>query len=86
MPSDVAFAFSQFPNNLPLPQPRKLAIIIGASMHIIHFSVRIVQISKIPEADLGWEDMYREEKASWFDWVGAFLSQLTTRLPAVISR
>ena len=70
MPSDVAFAFSQFPNNLPLPQPRKLAVIIGTSMHILHFSVRIFQMSQVPSSSLGWEDMYQEDESSWFDWVG----------------
>ncbi|KAI0093526.1 hypothetical protein BDY19DRAFT_861168, partial [Irpex rosettiformis] len=68
VPSEIAFAFSQFPNNLPLPQPTKLAVIIGASMHILHFSIRISQISKVPVSDLGWEDMYQEDESSWFDW------------------
>jgi len=38
-------------------------------MHFIHVCIRIGQIRKVPDSDLGWEDMYREgEGESWFDW------------------
>lgn len=37
-------------------------------MHLCHFMIRISQISKIPDSDLGWEDMFHEQQ-SWFDWV-----------------
>jgi hypothetical protein len=69
IPSEIAFVFSQFPNNLPLPKPQKSALIIGGSMHILHFAIRVSQISKVPASNLGWEDMYREEESAWFDWV-----------------
>lgn len=43
-------------------------------MHFLHLCTRISQIHKVPESDLGWEDMYREgEGTSWFDWVRPFL-------------
>lgn len=39
-------------------------------MHFLHLCVRVSQIRKVPDSDLGWEDMYREgEGESWFDWV-----------------
>ena len=31
-------------------------------MHFLHLFIRIVQIRKIPDSDLGWEDMYREDE------------------------
>ncbi|KAI0636759.1 hypothetical protein C8Q77DRAFT_523030 [Trametes polyzona] len=69
IPSQVSFEISQFPNNLPLPSPQNSAWIIGGTMHFLHLCVRISQIRRVPDSDLGWEDMYREgEGESWFDW------------------
>jgi hypothetical protein len=42
-------------------------------MHLLHLSVRVSRIRKVPDSDLGWEDMYREgEGEPWFDWVRPF--------------
>ncbi|KAI0686728.1 hypothetical protein BC835DRAFT_1287670 [Cytidiella melzeri] len=68
IPSEIAFAFSQFPNNLPLPKPQKLAVMIGGSMHLCHFAIRVSQISQVPVSDLPWEQIYREDESAWFDW------------------
>ena len=39
-------------------------------MHLFHLSVCVSRIRKVPDSDLGWEDMYREgEGEPWFDWV-----------------
>ena len=39
-------------------------------MHFLHLCVRVSQIRRVPDSDLGWEDMYREgEGEPWFDWV-----------------
>ena len=39
-------------------------------MHTVHLCVRVSQVRKVRDSDLGWEDMYREgEGDSWFDWV-----------------
>lgn len=39
-------------------------------MHFLHLCVRVSQIRRVPDSDLGWEDMYREgEGEAWFDWV-----------------
>lgn len=39
-------------------------------MHLLHFCVRVAQIHRIPDSDLGWEDMYREDEGeAWLDWV-----------------
>lgn len=42
-------------------------------MHFLHLCVRVSQTRKVPQSDLGWEDMYREEEGeSWFDWVSIY--------------
>ncbi|PSR94100.1 hypothetical protein PHLCEN_2v4528 [Hermanssonia centrifuga] len=63
------FQIEIFPNNIPLPTPQKLAWILGGFMHFMHFLVRVSQISRIPDSELGWEDMYQDDEGSgWFDW------------------
>ncbi|KAJ7449819.1 hypothetical protein FB451DRAFT_1286656 [Mycena latifolia] len=69
VPSQIAFHIAIFPANVPLPKQQTSAWIIGGMLHFIHLCVRVSQIRKIPDSDLGWEDMYREgEGESWFDW------------------
>ncbi|KAJ6547572.1 hypothetical protein B0H19DRAFT_1266485 [Mycena capillaripes] len=69
IPSQIAFHVAMFPANIPLPKHQTSAWIIGGTLHLLHFSVRVTQIRKIPDSDLGWEDMYHEgEGHSWFDW------------------
>ena len=59
-----------FPHNVPLPEPRISAWLLGGGMHLLHLMVRISQVNDVPDSDSGWEDMYREhEGSSWFDWV-----------------
>lgn len=70
VPSRIAFEIGMFPDNIPLPEPRTSAWLLGGTMHFLHLIVRISQVRKVPDADAGWEDMYREsEGSSWFDWV-----------------
>jgi len=39
-------------------------------MHFLHIWARLSRMRKVPDSDLGWEDMYHEgEGISWFDWV-----------------
>ncbi|KAI9509388.1 hypothetical protein F5148DRAFT_768930 [Russula earlei] len=69
LPSRIAFEISIFPNNVPLPSPKTSACLIGGALHFIHFCIRISQIRSIPDSDVGWEDMYREDNnVAWFDW------------------
>ncbi|OSD08643.1 hypothetical protein PYCCODRAFT_1401245 [Trametes coccinea BRFM310] len=69
IPSQISFEISQFPNNVPLPSPQNSAWLLGGTMHFLHLCVRVSQIRRVPDSDLGWEDMYREgEGESWFDW------------------
>ncbi|TBU65603.1 hypothetical protein BD310DRAFT_911677 [Dichomitus squalens] len=69
LPSQISFEISQFPNNVPLPSPQNSARVIGGALHFLHLCVRVSQIRRIPDSDLGWEDMYREhEGEAWFDW------------------
>ncbi|KAH9945919.1 uncharacterized protein BXZ73DRAFT_72812 [Epithele typhae] len=69
IPSRVSFEISQFPSNVPLPSPHNSARILGGALHFLHLCVRVSQIRKVPDSDLGWEDMYREgEGEPWFDW------------------
>ncbi|KZT26438.1 hypothetical protein NEOLEDRAFT_1062598 [Neolentinus lepideus HHB14362 ss-1] len=69
IPSTIAFHISLFPHNVPLPEPKTSAVLVGGLLHFIHLCVRISCIRKVPDSDLGWEDMYREgEDEPWFDW------------------
>ncbi|KAF8350701.1 hypothetical protein F5887DRAFT_1209707 [Amanita rubescens] len=68
IPSSIAFQIALFPHNVPLPSPKTSARIIGAVLHLLHFCIRFSQSRRVPESDLGWEDMYQEENKSWFDW------------------
>lgn len=70
IPSTIAFEIALFPHNVPLPTPTKSAILLGGFMHFIHLCIRFTQVSKVPDSELGWEDLYGEsEGISWFDWV-----------------
>ncbi|TFK42573.1 hypothetical protein BDQ12DRAFT_732214 [Crucibulum laeve] len=69
IPSTIAFEIALFPHNVPLPSPKTSAHMIGGIMHFINLCVRVSRTRKVPDSDLGWEDMYREgEGDSWFDW------------------
>ncbi|KAK7693708.1 hypothetical protein QCA50_003280 [Cerrena zonata] len=69
LPSQIAFEIHMFPHNVPFPSPEKSAWLIGGFMHFLHLCVRISQIRTVPDSDLGWEDMYREDEGRpWFDW------------------
>ncbi|KAI0256704.1 hypothetical protein BJV78DRAFT_1116940 [Lactifluus subvellereus] len=69
LPSRIAFEISIFPNNVPLPAPKTSACLIGGTLHFIHFCIRVSQIRSVPDSDIGWEDMYREDNnVAWFDW------------------
>jgi len=58
-----------FPHNVPLPEPKTSAKLIGGALHFLHLCTRVSQVRKVPDADLGWEDMYKEHDGdSWFDW------------------
>jgi len=83
IPSAVAFEIALFPHNVPLPPPKISARILGGVMHLFHLCVRVSRIRKVPDSDLGWEDMYREgEGEPLFDWVRRFffnyISQIYT--------
>ena len=44
--------------------------------------MRVSQIRSIPDSDIGWEDMYREDNnVAWFDWVRSIL--IISRVPLV---
>ncbi|KAG5727972.1 hypothetical protein E4T56_gene19409 [Termitomyces sp. T112] len=69
IPSRVAFEISLFPHNVPLPEAATLGRLVGGVLHFLHFCVRVSQSRKVPDSDLGWEDMYHEDEGtSWFDW------------------
>ncbi|KAG6900887.1 hypothetical protein C0993_010006 [Termitomyces sp. T159_Od127] len=70
IPSRIAFEISLFPHNVPLPEAATSGRLAGGVLHFIHFCVRVSQSRKVPDSDLGWEDMYHEgEGTAWFDWV-----------------
>lgn len=69
IPSNIAFEIALFPHNLPLPSAMTTARMVGGLLHALHLCVRVSQVRRIPDSDIGWEDMYREgEGVSWFDW------------------
>ncbi|KAG6818107.1 hypothetical protein H0H87_000012 [Tephrocybe sp. NHM501043] len=69
LPSRIAFEIALFPHNLPLPSPTTSGRLIGGALHLVHLCVRISQSGRVPDSDLGWEDMYHEDEgSSWFDW------------------
>lgn len=73
IPSTIAFEIALFPNNVPLPSPKTSGRLVGGGLHLLHLCVRVSQIRKVPDSDVGWEDMYREgEGTSWFDWTLPF--------------
>lgn len=70
IPSRIMFEISLFPHNLPLPPPKTGAWLVGTSMHLLHFCIRVARVRATSESDLGWEDLYWERsQKSWFDWV-----------------
>lgn len=69
IPSRIAFEIALFPNNVPLPRPRTSAWLLGGLFHFVHLCIRVSQVTKVPDSELGWENLYREsEGRSWFDW------------------
>ncbi|KAL6305348.1 hypothetical protein BKA93DRAFT_731179 [Sparassis latifolia] len=69
LPSRIAFEIALFPHNVPLPAPKTSAYLLGGFAHFMHLCICVSQIRRVPDSDLGWEDMYREgEGDSWFDW------------------
>lgn len=70
IPSQIALEISLFPNNVPLPEPKTSAYILGGLMHFTHLCTRISAVRKVPDSEQGYEDMYYEtEGTPWFDWV-----------------
>ncbi|KZV69514.1 hypothetical protein PENSPDRAFT_580821 [Peniophora sp. CONT] len=69
LPSRIAFEISIFPANVPFPETKTAANILGGGLHFLHFCVRVAQVRDVPDTNTGWEDMYREDKgSSYFDW------------------
>ncbi|KAH8117574.1 hypothetical protein DFH11DRAFT_1504795 [Phellopilus nigrolimitatus] len=69
IPSRIMFELSMFPHNIPLPESKKSAWILGGLMHTINFFIRISQNRKVVEEELPWADLYSESRGtSWFDW------------------
>ncbi|KAJ8700137.1 hypothetical protein PTI98_003193 [Pleurotus ostreatus] len=70
IPSQIALEISLFPSNVPLPEPKTSAYILGGLMHFTHLCTRISAVRKVPDSEQGYEDMYYEtEGTPWFDWV-----------------
>ncbi|KAL5529026.1 hypothetical protein ACEPAG_5000 [Sanghuangporus baumii] len=69
LPSRIVDEISMFPHNIPLPDPKPSAWIIGGAMHAINLFVRISQGRQVAEEELPWADLYSETRGtSWFDW------------------
>ncbi|TRM55351.1 hypothetical protein BD626DRAFT_418403 [Schizophyllum amplum] len=69
IPQRIAFEWTQFPNNVPLPSHETSARLIGGTLHFLHLCVRVSQGRAVPDSERGWEDMYNEDNGnSWFNW------------------
>ncbi|EJD06050.1 uncharacterized protein FOMMEDRAFT_79278 [Fomitiporia mediterranea MF3/22] len=69
LPSRIVDEISMFPHNVPLPDPKPSAWIIGGSLHVINLLVRVSQSRQVAEEELPWADLYNEHRGtSWFDW------------------
>lgn len=69
VPNRIMFEISIFPHNIPTPESKKSAWIIGGLMHFTHLCIRLSQYRDAVEEDLPWAT---ENKGSrWFDWVSA---------------
>jgi len=71
----VFYDIQDFPRN-SMPDPRTLALFLGAGLHLMHLVVRYVNLRRLKDEDIGWEDMLGEidmpgapRLNSWFDWV-----------------
>ena len=70
LPGNIVDEVAMFPHNVPMPEPKTSAVLIGASLHLLSLVVRISQSRKVVEDD--WADLYNEHTgASWFDWVSS---------------
>ena len=70
LPGNIVDEIAMFPHNVPMPEPKMSAMLIGALLHFLSLVVRISQSRKVVEDD--WADLYNEHTgASWFDWVSA---------------
>ncbi|KAI5122965.1 hypothetical protein M0805_006844 [Coniferiporia weirii] len=69
IPNRIMFEISVFPNNVPLPESKMSAWMIGGLMHATNLFVRIAQNRQVTEEELPWADLYSESRgSSWFDW------------------
>ena len=74
LPSRIMDEISMFPHNVPLPDPKPAAWIIGGAMHVTNLFVRISQSRQVAEEEMPWADLYNESRGtSWFDWVSVSL-------------
>jgi hypothetical protein len=70
LPSRIAFEIALFPENIPLPEPKVLAYILGSFMHFVHFCVWVSQLSFQAVDEDDWRSNYRDNSnAPWISWV-----------------
>ena len=63
------FEITIFPHNIPTPEPKTSALLIGAIMHFTNLCICISKSRRTSEDGL-WNDLYDESRGvSWFDWV-----------------
>lgn len=70
LPSEIMFQVEMLPETLSFPSSKVSARLAGGLLNLVHLSVCISRIRKVPESVTGWEEMYMEaEELPWFDWV-----------------
>lgn len=75
LPGNIIDEIAMFPHNVPTPEPKTSAMLLGALLHLLNLFVRISQSRRVVEDD--WADLYNEHRGtSWFDWVSSHLVNL----------
>lgn len=71
----MIYEIQDLPQN-SLPDLRKVARVLGTTLHISHLVVRYAKLRRLKDEDIGWEDMLGEmdmpgapSVGSWVDWV-----------------
>jgi hypothetical protein len=70
LPAWFELEVALFPQNIPLPEPKVLAHILGSFMHLVHFCVWISQMSYQAVDEDDWKSNYRDNSNTpWISWV-----------------
>ena len=59
-----------FPSNIPFPESKTSAVVIGGFMHLVNLLVRLSHGRHVVEEEMPWSDVYGETKTNrWINCV-----------------